>query len=152
EDAAAAAKAEADKVRAEFAAKFAGMSFASGDEKPVPPVGTETAAADDGLRKLRDTERDHDPEALADEASEDKPGDWDEWPEEDELPTFFEAVKPHLRRNQRGPGQSVAIDYLAKRWEQREPDIVGALVECGLTVPETDESPAEYFEFEGDLY
>jgi len=152
EDAAAAAKAEADKVRAEFAAKFAGMSFAPGDEKPVPPAGTETPAADDGLRKLRDTERDHDPEALAEEASEEKPGDWDEWPEEDELPTFFEAVKPHLRRNQRGPGQSVAIDYLAKRWEQRESDIVGALVECGLTVPETDDAPPEYFEFEGDLY
>ncbi len=150
--AAAAAKAEAEKLRAEFAAKFAGAGQATG--APEQPVGlaTEESGKDDGLRRLRDTDRDHDPEALADEAAGLKEGDWDEWPEEDELPTFFEAVKPHLRRNQRGPGQSVAIDYLAKRWDQREADITGALVECGLTVPETDESPAEYFEFEGDLY
>jgi hypothetical protein len=150
--AAAAAKAEAEKLRAEFAAKFAGAGQSA--NTPEQPVGlaTEESGKDDGLRRLRDTDRDHDPEALADDAAGLKEGDWDEWPEEDELPTFFEAVKPHLRRNQRGPGQSVAIDYLSKRWDQREADITGALVECGLSVPETDESPAEYFEFEGDLY
>ena len=149
--AAAAAKAEADKLRAEFAAKFAGAQQGSSAEQPST-LATEEVGKDDGLRRLRDTDRDHDPEALADEAAGLKGDDWDDMPEEDELPTFFEAVKPHLRRNQRGPGQSVAIDYLAKRWDQREADITGALVECGLTVPETDESPAEYFEFEGDLY
>lgn len=150
--AAAAAKAEADKLRAEFAAKFSGsQQTAAAPEQPVG-LAAEESGKDDGLRRLRDTDRDHDPEALADEAAGLKEGDWDEWPEEDELPTFFEAVKPHLRRNQRGPGQSVAIDYIAKRWDQREADITGALVECGITVPESDESPAEYFEFEGDLY
>ncbi len=150
--AAAAAKAEADKLRAEFAAKFSGAPQApQAQEQPVG-LATEETGKDDGLRRLRDTDRDNDPEALADEAAGLKEGDWDEWPEEDELPTFFEAVKPHLRRNQRGPGQSVAIDYLSKRWDQREADVTGALVECGLTVPENDESPAEYFEFEGDLY
>lgn len=150
--AAAAAKAEADKLRAEFAAKFSGAPQASPSEEQPVGLATEETGKEDGLRRLRDTDRDNDPEALADEAAGLKEGDWDEWPEEDELPTFFEAVKPHLRRNQRGPGQSVAIDYLSKRWDQREADVTGALVECGLTVPETDESPAEYFEFEGDLY
>jgi plasmid stabilization system protein ParE len=150
--AAAAAKAEADKLRAEFAAKFSGAPQAGQTQEQPVGLATEESGKDDGLRRLRDTDRDHDPEALADEAAGLKEGDWDEWPEEDELPTFFEAVKPHLRRNQRGPGQSVAIDYLSKRWDQREADITGALVECGLSVPETDESPAEYFEFEGDLY
>ncbi|GAB1488566.1 hypothetical protein MASR2M8_10110 [Opitutaceae bacterium] len=153
DDATAAAKAEADKVRAEFAAKFAGASFAKSEMEEPGAIAADPASPD-GLRRLRDTEKDNDPEALAEEAAEadKKPGDWDEWPEEEDLPTFFEAVKPHMRRNQRGPGQAVAIDYLSKRWEQREDDIVGALIECGLTVPETDESAIEYFEFDGDLY
>lgn len=153
DDATAAAKAEADKVRAEFAAKFAGATFAKSEAEEPGTIAADPASPD-GLRRLRDTENDHDPEALAEEAAEadKKPGDWDEWPEEEDLPTFFEAVKPHMRRNQRGPGQAVAIDYLSKRWDQREDDIVGALVECGLTVPETDESPIDYFEFDGDLY
>jgi hypothetical protein len=57
-----------------------------------------------------------------------------------------------LRRNQKGPGQSVAVDQLARRWEQKESDVVGALKECGLTIPESEEQDPEYFEFEGDLY
>ncbi len=104
------------------------------------PVREET------LRPMRNTEHDLDPDAEEEE-------DWDNWEEdEDELPTFFEALKPHLRRNQKGPGMSVAVDYLAKRWDQREADLVGALKECGFTIPESEESDPEYFEFEGDLY
>jgi len=100
------------------------------------------------LRTVRDTERDLDPDAPEEEEE-----DWDKWEEkQDELPTFFEAIKPHLRRNQRGPGMSVAVDYLAKRWDQKESDVVGALKECGLTLPETEEADPDYFEFEGDLY
>jgi hypothetical protein len=124
------------------------------EEKPaLPPalVETDTPASkveDTKLRTVRDTERDLDPEALAEDDE-----DWDKWVEqEDELPTLFEVVKPHLRRNQRGPGMSVALDYLAKRWEQKESDIVGALKECGFTIPETEEAEPDYFEFEGDLY
>jgi hypothetical protein len=79
--------------------------------------------------------------------------DWDNWDEaEDALPTFFEALKPHLRRNQKGVGMSVAVDFLAKRWEQKEADLIGALKECGFSVPETEETDPDYFEFEGDLY
>jgi len=100
------------------------------------------------LRTVRDTERDLDPDAPDEDAE-----DWDKWEEtQDELPTLFEAIKPHLRRNQRGPGMAVALDYLAKRWDQKETDIVGALKECGFTLPETEEADPEYFEFEGDLY
>jgi len=104
---------------------------------------------DTKLRTVRDTERDLDPDAPDEEETE----DWDKWEEQqDELPTLFEAIKPHLRRNQRGPGMSVALDYLAKRWDQKETDIVGALKECGFTIPETEEADPDYFEFEGDLY
>jgi len=150
--AAAAAKVEADKLRAEFAAKFQGNTShaaAAGEasaEKPSTLV-SETAAPEDGFRKLRDTERDSDPDA-ADEGD-----DWDNWDNlDDDLPTFFEAIKPHLRKNQRGPGQSVSIPFLAKRWEQAEGDLIGALKECGFVVPETEDAPPEHLEFEGELY
>ncbi len=148
--AAAAAKAEADKLRAEFAAKFQAASAPATPEDTKPARLDTEAGQGDGLRRLRDTERDDDPEALADEAAGD---DWANLGEsEEELPSFFDAIKPHLRRNQRGPGQSVAIDYLAKRWEQPEADLVGALIECGFVIPETEDSAPEYLEFDGDLH
>ncbi len=150
--AAAAAKVEADKLRAEFAAKFAGATSTAGAaadspaEKPASLV-TDTAAPEDGFRKLRDTERDSDPDA-AEEGE-----DWDNWENlDDDLPTFFEAIKPHLRKNQRGPGQSVGITFLAKRWEQSEADMIGALKECGFAIPEREDDPPVHLEFEGELY
>lgn len=113
------------------------------DEAEAPAVKPEKTS----IRTMRDTERDLDPDA------EEEEDDWDNWEEEqDDLPTFFEAIKPHLRRNQKGPGMSVAVDYLAKRWDQREADLVGALKECSFTIPETEDADPEYFEFEGDLY
>ncbi|MBK9990976.1 MAG: hypothetical protein IPP19_09645 [Verrucomicrobia bacterium] len=126
----------------------------SEEKRELPPALVEAEAPkskveDTKLRTVRDTERDLDPDAQ----DEDEPEDWDKWEEkQDELPTLFEAIKPHLRRNQRGPGMSVAVDYLAKRWDQKESDIVGALKECGFTLPETEEAEPDYFEFEGDLY
>lgn len=126
---------------------------AANEEKPaLAPALVEAEAPkskveDTKLRTVRDTERDLDPDAPEEEE------DWDKWEEsQDELPSFFEAIKPHLRRNQRGPGMSVAVDYLAKRWDQKESDVVGALKECGFTLPETEEADPDYFEFEGDLY
>jgi hypothetical protein len=123
------------------------------DEKPELPAAVAAeaepakTAPGSSLRTFRDTERDLDPQA------QDEDEDWDNWEDnQDELPTFFEAIKPMLRRNQKGPGQSVAVDQLARRWEQKESDVVGALKECGLTVPETEEQDPEYFEFEGDLF
>jgi hypothetical protein len=147
--AAAAAKVEADKIRAEFAAKFQGNTPAAAEpaaEKPDSIVA-DTAAPEDGFRKLRDTTRDDDPDA-PEEGDE-----WDNWENlDDDLPTLFEAIKPHLRKNQRGPGQSVGILFLSKRWEQTEADLVGALKECGFIVPESEDTPPEYLEFEGELY
>ena len=148
---AAAAKAEADKLRAELMHKqHAGDAGASADS--AGQTAGEKAAGPDGLRQLRDTDRDHDPEALADEASHGT----DDWANldtyEDDLPTFFDAIKPHLRKNQNTPGQSVALNYLAKRWEQPEPDLHGALKECGFVIPENETDAPAYLEFEGDLY
>ncbi|MFA6290113.1 MAG: hypothetical protein WC661_22225 [Opitutaceae bacterium] len=147
--AAAAAKIEADKLRAEFAAKFQGNAPAAAESSAEKPesIIADAAAPEDGFRKLRDTTRDDDPDA-PEEGDE-----WDNWENlDDDLPTLFEAIKPHLRKNQRGPGQSVGILFLSKRWEQTEADLVGALKECGFIVPESEDTPPEYLEFEGELY
>ncbi|MBC8011535.1 MAG: hypothetical protein H7067_15730, partial [Burkholderiales bacterium] len=149
---AAAAKAEADKLRAELMHKQHAGDVVAASDAPAGSTPGDKAAGPDGLRQLRDTDRDHDPEALADEASHGA----DDWSNldtyEDDLPTFFDAIKPHLRKNPNTPGQSVALNYLAKRWEQPEPDLYGALKECGFVIPETETEAPAFVEFEGDLY
>ncbi|MEX2045231.1 MAG: hypothetical protein WD941_07745 [Opitutus sp.] len=148
--AAAAAKVEAEKLRAEFEAKFkAASSTVATPEEQAPSFLEEKVAPDDGFRKPIDTSHDDEPDA--------PDGEKDEWDkltasEEDELPTFFEAIRPHMRRNQRGPGMSVGVDYLAKKWDQSEDDIKGALGECGFVVPEDEDAAVEYLEYDGDLY
>lgn len=149
--AAAAAKAEAEKLRAEFAAKFqAATSGASAAEERAPSFLEEKVAPDDGFRKPIDTSRDDEPES-SDEEKQEK-DEWERLEEEDELPTFFDALKPHMRRNQRGPGMSVGVDHLAKKWGLDESDIKGALVECGLQIPADEDAKPVYVEYDGDLY
>ena len=150
--AAAAAKAEADKLRAEFAAKFeAATRPASAAEEKTDSHLAEKSAPDDGLRKLTDTSRDGEPDTHADEPHAEK-DEWDKLGEEDELPTFFDALKPHMRRNVRGPGMSVGTDYLAKKWELAEEDVKGALVECGMQIPSDEDAKPVYVEYDGDLF
>ena len=148
--AAAAAKAEAEKLRAEFEAKFRAAASPAPEtsaEDRSPAFIEDKSAAEEGLRKLVDTSRDGEPEA-------EEPDDWDKLTaaEEEELPTFFEAIRPHMRRNQRGPGMSVGVEYLAKKWDQSEDDVKGALVECGFVMPADEDSPVEHLEYDGDLY
>ena len=149
EDAAAtAARAETDKLRAEFEAKFKAVTTgaaapAAAEEKPENLID-EKAAPDDGFRRPVDTSRDDDPDAPEDE--------WHKLTAEDELPSFFDALKPHMRRNQRGAGMSVGVDYLAKKWKLEEADVKGALVECGLQIPADENAKPVYVEYDGDLY
>ena len=146
--AAAAARAEADKLRVEFEAKFRSATTAAAPaeaEAPVHEAGREV----DGLRRLRDTDRDSDPDAPETDAPEDE---WDKLGSGDELPTFFEAMRPHLRRNQRGPGFSVGVDYLAKKWDISEDDVIGALKECGLDIPDDEDAKITHVEYDGDIY
>jgi len=148
--AAAAAKVEADKLRVEFEAKFkSATSSAPASPAEAEPVSNEGLRETDGLRRLRDTERDSDPDAPNEETPED---DWDKLGAEDEVPTFFEAIRPHLRRNQRGPGFSVGVDYLAKKWDITEDEVLGALKECGLEIPEDEDAKVTYVDYDGDLY
>jgi hypothetical protein len=142
----AAARTEADKLRAEFEAKFKGAN-APAEEKAEGADKDEQPASEEEYRKVRDTERDLDPDAPEDEEDE-----WDKLKEGDELPTFFEAIRPHLRRNQRGPGMSVGVEHLARRWELTEDEVIGALKECGFTIPEDEDEKPACVEYEGDLY
>lgn len=149
--AAAAAKAEAEKLRAEFEAKFKAATStgpAATAEEKAPSFLEEQLAPEDGFRKPVDTSRDSEPDAPEDEEKD----DWDKLAEEDELPSFFDALKPHMRRNQRGPGMSVGTDYLAKKWGLAEEDIKGALVECGLQIPADENAKPVYVEYDGDLF
>ena len=143
-----AAKAEAEKLRAEFAAKFqAAASNAPAAEEKSPSFLEKKTAPNDGFRKPVDTSSDGDPDAPEGEKDE-----WDQLNEENELPTFFDALKPHMRRNQRGPGMAVGLDYLAKKWDLSEEDVKGALVECGLQIPADDNADPVYVEYDGDLF
>lgn len=152
--AAAAARAEADKLRAEFEAKFkaanSNASAAASDEGAEVFLAEEKVGSDDGFRRPVDTSRDQDADAPDEEHTE--KDEWEKLAAEDELPTFFDALRPHMRRNQRGPGMSVGVDHLAKKWKLDESDIKGALVECGLQIPADENAKPVYVEFEGDLF
>jgi len=156
EDAAkAAARAEADKLRAEFEAKFkagSGQPGAAAEEEGETFLAEEKSGAEGELRRLRDTSRDDDPEASEDENGAAPKNDWDKLAEEDELPAFFDALRPHMRRNQRGPGMSVGLDHLAKKWHLDESDLKTAIVECGLQIPADENAKPVYVEYEGELY
>lgn len=151
--AAAAARVEADKLRAEFEAKFKAASTtaaSAGDEGAEVFLAEEKVGSDDGFRRPVDTSRDQDADAHEDDHAE--KDEWDQLAAEDELPTFFDALRPHMRKNQRGPGMSVGVDYLAKKWKLDESDVKGALVECGLQIPADENAKPVYVEFEGDLF
>jgi len=148
--AAAAAKVEADKLRAEFAAKFqAGTTGVAGAQEPgAAPTEDLKPVRDDSFRPLRDTEYDQDPDALDDSAESEA----EEWPEADQLPCFFEAIRPHMRRNQKGPGYSVSVDYLVKKFSMLEDDLTTALKECGFVMPEDEDDKPAYLEYDEDIY
>src|SRR4051812_31102267 len=140
-----AARAETDKLRVEFEAKFkAATTGAAPAEEKEPTFAEEKIAPDDGYRRPVDTSRDDDPDAPED--------DWQKLNKEDELPSFFDALKPHMRRNQRGVGMSVGLDFLAKKWKLEESDIKNALVECGMQIPGDENAKPVYVEYDGDIF
>ncbi len=89
------------------------------------------------------------------EAEEDEPagkGSFDAFGGDEDLPTFFEAIRPHMRRNQRGPGMAASVEYLAKKFGQTEADLIEALKECGFTIPSSPKAPPTVLEYDGDLF
>ena len=143
---AAAAKEEADKLREEFEAKFKGLAPVGGAEDD----DSEVLENGDDYRRPMDTSRDQDPDADDDEAA--PKDEWEQLMEGDDLPTFFEAMRPHMRRNQRGAGISVGVSYLANKWNFDDADIIGALEECGFVLPEDEDTKPAYLDYDGDLF
>jgi hypothetical protein len=145
----AAARTEADKLRAEFEAKFKGLGAGGAPAESAAATEAEQALDAGGeFRRVRDTSADQDPDAPDDEPKD----EWDLLTAENELPTFFDAIRPHMRRNQRGPGMAAGIEHLCKRWNLTEEDLKGALLECGFVIPEDEDDKPVYVEYEGDLY
>ena len=99
-------------------------------QKPAPAVAPAVPEEDDG--------RDERP--IADELPPPRPGasglgDFDSLGgSEEDLPTLFEALRPHLRKTGRGE-LTVGLDYLAKKFEQNEGELLAAFAECGLERP-----------------
>ena len=47
---------------------------------------------------------------------------------------------------------AVGVEYLAKKFEQTETDLIEALKECGFTIPASAKDQPVYLEYDGDLY
>ncbi len=146
------------------AAPGAGMPSTKSGAIPAPPQDRQSSApsveelraeAEERRESLFSQEESLRPVHGADEdedAGEEKAEEFDDLENDEDLPTFFEAIRPHMRRNQRGPGMAVGIDYLAKKFEQTEADLVEALKECGFTLPASAKDDPVYLEYDGDLY
>jgi hypothetical protein len=148
----AAARVEADKLRAEFEAKFKGIgsgASSSSVDEPAEAAAPDVETSGGTYRKPRNTESDLDPDLAEEEGGGD---DWDKIAKEDELPTFFEAIQPLMRRNQRGDGLAAGVEHLAKRWNLPVADVIDALKECGFVIPEDENVRPAYVEYDGDLF
>jgi hypothetical protein len=133
--AAAAARVEADKLRVEFEAKFRSATApAAAPARPrLPPA--EGGREVDGLRSLRDTERDSDPDAPNGR------------PRTTGTSWGPGRAADVLRGDAPPPAQEPAraralggVDYLAKKWDISEAEVIGALKECGLEIPEDEDA------------
>ncbi len=144
-------------------APVAGMPATKTGAVPVPPE--ERPASAPSVKELRAEAEERRDSLLAREESlrplhgaeddEAKAGvgeAFDEIEDDEDLPTFFEAIRPHMRRNVKSPGMAVGVEYLAKKFEQTEADLLEALKECGFTIPAGARDEPAYLEYDGDLY
>jgi hypothetical protein len=146
------------------AAPAAGAPATKSGAIPAPPQERQAAAPNvDDLRAEAEERRDSllsREESLRpvvraaeeEDAGAETAEEFDDLGDDEDLPTFFEAIRPHMRRNQRGPGMAVGIEYLAKKFEQTEADLIEALKECGFTLPAGAKDEPVYLEYDGDLY
>ena len=138
------------------ATKSGAIPAPPGDRQAAPPNVEELRAeAEERRESLLSREESLRPVIRADEEENggtERAEEFDDMEDDEDLPTFFEAIRPHMRRNQRGPGMAVGIDYLAKKFEQTEADLIEALKECGFTIPSGAKDEPVYLEYDGDLY
>jgi len=129
-----AAKAEAEKLRAEFAAKFEAAT------RTAPAATEEKAAASflgrscarRRLPQTLDTSHDDDPMRPTNEGRVGQA----HRAEEDELPTFFRRDQTAPPPQSAGPRHEVGVDYLAKNGTSPR-TTSGRARECGFAMPRT---------------
>lgn len=119
---------------------------------PAPPEERPGAAPSVAELRAEAEERRESLHGAADDAEAGGAEDFDVFGDDEDLPTFFEAIRPHMHRNQRGTGLAVGIEYLAKKFEQTQADLIEALKECGFTIPTSAKDEPVYLEYDGDLY
>jgi hypothetical protein len=93
-------------------------------------------------------EREFYAKSIEDEGSQE---DDDDDEDRDLVGDLFAAVRPLMKRNNRGPGASGSVVYLAKKLDQSEEDLIGALSEAGLKLGD-DEKDSEPLENGGDMF
>jgi hypothetical protein len=122
------------------------------DAPSVEELRAEAEERRESLLSREESLRPVDGNEADDDAAAESADEFDDEENDEDLPTFFEAIRPHMRRNLRGPGMAVGIDYLAKKFEQTEADLVEALKECGFSLPASAKDEPVYLEYDGDLY
>ena len=138
-----------------FPASNSGAIPAPPAEKPGDAPSVEELRAEAGERRESLLAREESLRPLHGVAAAEEGKDADDFEafgDDEDLPTFFEAIRPHMRRNQKGAGMAVGIEYLAKKFEQTQADLIEALKECGFTIPTGVKDEPAYLEHDGDLY
>jgi hypothetical protein len=65
---------------------------------------------------------------------------------------LLDLLRAQLKRSQRGPGFVGSIGFLARKLEQDENDLLGALAEIGLTLTEDPHAAPSYLDHDDEYY
>ena len=66
--------------------------------------------------------------------------------------SLLEKIKPHMRRNRRGPGGSGSMTFLARALRTSEADLTAAIAALGLTAPEPPNDKPLFVEIGNELW
>jgi hypothetical protein len=67
-------------------------------------------------------------------------------------PELLEKIRPHMRRNRRGPGGSGSTSFLARALRTTEVDLMTAFASLGLVLPEKQGDKPLFAEFGNELW
>ena len=65
---------------------------------------------------------------------------------------MLDTIRPHMRRNRRGPGGSGSTTFLARALKRSEADLKAAFVALGLEVPATPADKTAFVEIGQELW
>jgi hypothetical protein len=76
----------------------------------------------------------------------------DEGDAEADTEDMFDVLRPLMKRSQRGPGSVGSISFLARKLEQDENDLLGALAEAGLPLVEDPQAVPPSLKHEDEFF